>query len=161
MASRPWWAPHHRDRHLYLEHAAMRILLSILLLSLSLSAAAADAPLTPPKGRPLKVAVVLGDMATVIDFAGPWEVFQDVNVVRDQSFDLYTVSGSKAPLHTTGGANGPGMSVNPDYSFADAPQPDLVIVGAQAESPGLIDWLQKMHAQDVVVVSVCTGAFKL
>src|SRR5262249_22309841 len=34
-------------------------------------------PLTPPARGRIPVAVALTDGATVIDFAGPWEVFQD------------------------------------------------------------------------------------
>ncbi|HEX7814514.1 DJ-1/PfpI family protein, partial [Dyella sp.] len=39
--------------------------------------------------------------------------------------------------------------------------PDIVIVGAQRGGDGMSQWLQKIHAQNKTVVSVCTGAFKL
>lgn len=128
-----------------------------------LVAMAANEPdrLAAPKDRPIRVAVVLAERATMIDFAGPWEVFQDTAVGDRNAFELYTVAQTKAPLHTTGGANRPGMSVTPDYSFDDAPTPDLIVVGAQSVSPGLTAWLQKMHAGDTVIMSVCTGAFKV
>ena len=67
---------------------------------------------------------------------------------------------TKAPLHTSG-SNHPGLTITPDYSFADAPMPDIVVIGAQMGGPGLTEWLKKVHAQHHVIMSVCTGAFKL
>jgi putative intracellular protease/amidase len=133
------------------------------------SAFAADAPthLTPPKSGTIKVAFVLSEGATMIDFAGPWEVFGNVmldghgdDMDASMPFELYTVAPSKAPIHTSGSRR-PGMTVTPDYDFADAPTPDIVVVGAQSGGPGLSEWLQKIHAQNKVILSVCTGAFKV
>ena len=98
---------------------------------------------------PGTVAFVLTDNANVIDFAGPWEVFQDT------SFNLYTVSDSLNPVSMTGG-----LQVVPHHTFADAPAPDVVVVGAQKGSPAMIEWLKKT-SERATVMSVCTGAFKL
>ena len=49
------------------------------------------------KTEPIPVAVVLTEGATMIDFAGPWEVFQDATVDDRAAFQLYTVSDAKAP----------------------------------------------------------------
>lgn len=122
----------------------------------------ASAPVT--RGM-IKVAVVVSPGANLMDIAGPWEVFQDTSLKdadgKDVApYELYTVAPSKAPIHTAG-SNHPGMSITPDYDFTDAPAPDIVVVGAQSGGPGLSAWLQRMHAQQRVVMSVCTGAFKL
>jgi transcriptional regulator GlxA family with amidase domain len=154
-----------------MHRAAPRLAATVLLLAaLVLSAAAAAAPaiesgkhrLAAPEGR-IPVAFVLTDGATMIDFAGPWEVFQDVMVPErggpmsnQHPFDLYTVGGSREPVRTSGG-----MTVLPDHTFADAPMPKVVVVGAQRGAPGLTEWLAKAHAGGAVVMSVCTGAFKL
>jgi transcriptional regulator GlxA family with amidase domain len=118
----------------------------------------AAADLTPPKNGPIKVAFVLSEDATVIDFAGPWEVFQDADV--PVPFELYTVAPSKALIHTSG-TNSHGLSITPDYTFADAPEPDLIVIGAQSGGAGLSEWLQKVHADNRIILSVCTGAFKV
>ncbi len=112
----------------------------------------------------IRVAFVLTEGAVMIDFAGPWETFQDVTLVppgktaKDgkEPFELYTVSGSKSPIHSSGG-----MTIVPDYSFDNAPVPRIVVVGAQKGDPKLADWLRRMDKQSEVVMSVCTGAFQL
>ena len=123
-------------------------------------------PLKPPAEGTIKVAFLLSEGATVIDFAGPWDVFETVMLGDDRQtaeshpFELYTVASSKAAIHTSG-SHRPGMTIVPDYDFADAPLPDIVVVGAQAGGPGLSKWLQKVYGQKKIVMSVCTGAFKL
>ena len=112
---------------------------------------------TPPAAGPILVAFVITEGATMIDFAGPWEVFQDVMVGEGMPFRLYTVSDSKAPLRISGG-----MQVVPDYTFEDAPRPRIVVVGAQSgKSPKMLGWIRSMTAQADVVMSVCTGAYRL
>jgi transcriptional regulator GlxA family with amidase domain len=128
------------------------------------SAAAKEPPTqAPPRHSPdgdIPVAFVLTQGATMIDFAGPWEVFQDVMLTRDggmrHPFRLYIVSDSRTPIRASGG-----MQIVPDYTFADAPIPKIVVVPAQAGAPALADWLRKARSQSEVVMSVCTGAFQL
>jgi transcriptional regulator GlxA family with amidase domain len=116
----------------------------------------AQTVLTPPTDRPIRVAFVLSEGATVIDFTGPWEVFQDADVPIP--FDLYTVASSKAPIRTSGNGKR-GIAITPDYAFADAPEPDVIVIGAQAGKADLSAWLQKVHRDRKVILSVCTGAF--
>lgn len=113
----------------------------------------------------IKVAFAISDHVNVMDIAGPWEVFADTSLKDAQGKDvapyqLYTVAASKAPLQSAG-ANHPGLAITPDYDFANAPKPDIVVVPAQHGSPALKAWLKKIHAQHVTIMSVCTGAFKL
>src|SRR5882672_3551877 len=114
----------------------------------------------PTSSAPIPVAFVITEGANVIDFTGPWEVFQDTAVPGTESpgFRLYTVSDSRKPLHLTGG-----LTVVPDYTFDDAPRPGLVVVGAQGASLGRSAWLRKIAADPGTdaVLSVCTGAFRI
>jgi transcriptional regulator GlxA family with amidase domain len=114
------------------------------------------------KGR-MKVAFVLTDDAVMIDFAGPWEVFQDVMLSGGASmndmhvFDLYVVSDSRKPIHASDG-----MRIIPDYTFDDAPQPNIVVVPAQSgKSPKMMDWIRRQATRSDIVMSVCTGAYRL
>jgi len=45
----------------------------------------------PPNGR-IPVAVAISEGVTVIDFTGPWEVFQDTMIGDQMPFQLFTVS---------------------------------------------------------------------
>ena len=126
--------------------------------------AAPASKLTAPASGPIPVAFVLTKGAVMIDFAGPWEVFQDVSVpgrgssMDDQvPFRLYTVSDTKEPIRISGG-----MKVVADYTFEDAPPPKVIVIPAQrGETPKMLEWIQKSAAGADVVMSVCTGAFVL
>jgi transcriptional regulator GlxA family with amidase domain len=126
------------------------------------SPASASKLVPPAKGR-IPVAFVLTEGAVMIDFAGPWEVFQDVDVpsrggMDDRMpFDLFTVSEKKEPIQISGG-----MRIVPDNTFDDAPQPKVIVIPAQGGgSPRMRDWIRKASARADVVMSVCTGAFLL
>lgn len=124
---------------------------------------ASSTKLTPPAKGKIPVAFAISEGVTVIDFAGPWEVFQDV-MVRDRGsnhdeqmpFQLFTVSDKIETLTGSGG-----LKLVPDYTFDTTPQPKVVVVPAQRGSQALHTWLRKVSASADVVMSVCTGAFQL
>jgi transcriptional regulator GlxA family with amidase domain len=54
------------------------------------------------------------------------------------------------------------LKIVPDYDFASAPAPRLVVVPAQQRaSDATKEWLKKVAPQSDVTLSVCTGAFVL
>lgn len=115
--------------------------------------------LKPPDKDPIPVAFLISDHAVVIDFCGPWEVFQDVNLParQDTPFRLYTVAETKKPIRTSGG-----MQIVPDYTIADAPAPKVIVIPAQSEpTEAVLDWIRKSSKTTDVTMSVCTGAFVL
>jgi transcriptional regulator GlxA family with amidase domain len=122
-----------------------------------------DRKLPVPVKGPISVAVAISPGVTVIDFAGPWEVFQDVTVKapgasapdRDP-FELFTVAEKIETIRGSGG-----LQLTPDHTFATAPQPNIVVVPAQKGSPALHEWLRKVSQKTDVTMSVCTGAFQL
>ena len=118
-----------------------------------------DNSLKPPAKDPIPVAFLISDGAVVIDFCGPWEVFQDAYVPsrQDMPFRLYTVSETKKPIRTSGG-----MQIIPEYTINDAPAPKVIVIPAQSEpSPAVLDWIRKSSKTTDVTMSVCTGAFVL
>jgi len=115
--------------------------------------------LKPPEKDQISVAFLISNGAVVIDFCGPWEVFQDVNIPsrQDAPFRLYTVAETKKPIRTSGG-----MQIVPDYTIADAPAPKVIVIPAQsAPSQAVLDWIKKSSKTTDVTMSVCTGAFVL
>jgi transcriptional regulator GlxA family with amidase domain len=135
-----------------LSSAGSRLLLLLLscAFSFALSAVAAR------EAQPMKVAFVLTEGANVIDMAGPWEVFQDTMVGDQMGFELFTVGESSSPVTMTGG-----LRAVPQYTFANAPHADVVVIGAQRGASALPEWLRARAKDSRVVMSVCTGAFKL
>lgn len=124
-------------------------------------AANATGPLAPPAdGSPIAVAVLVSRGAQVIDFCGPWEVFQDVRVDGPggarHPFRLFTVADSTEPVRATGG-----LHLIPDHDFDSAPTPRVVVVPALRSSRRMLDWLRGLDERTDVVLSVCTGSFVL
>ena len=124
-------------------------------------------PLQPPVKGKIPVAVLLSENAQVIDFAGPWEVFQGCHVHSRGSamdemmpFELFTVAPTAKEIRATGG-----MRIVPDYTFADAPAARVVIVPAQGglgpKRAEAKEWLVSASNKADVTMSVCTGAFIL
>src|SRR5258708_10658637 len=117
-------------------------------------------PLAPPAQDSVPVAFLLSDGAVVIDFAGPWEVFQDVVAIpgrRDAPFKLYTVAETAKPIRASAG-----MQIVPDYTLDDAPAPKVVVIPAQhGQSEKLLPWIRKTAKDADVTMSVCAGAFLL
>jgi len=121
------------------------------------------APLEAPASGKIKVAIAMANRATVIDFAGPWEVFQDVMIrtrgtshSEQMPFELYTVGATADPIRATGG-----LRIKPDYAVDDAPAPDVVVVPALRGNAALHEWLAAVAPDTDVTMSVCTGAFQL
>ncbi len=100
----------------------------------------------------------------MIDYAGPWEVFQDVHIpargtsMNDQMpFQLFTVSDNTEIV--TGSA---GLKIVPNYDFQSAPLPKVVVIPAQAgRTDAMFNWLRRVTETADVVMSVCTGVFIL
>ncbi len=121
--------------------------------------ATATTSLKPPDKGQIPVAFLISDGAVVIDFCGPWEVFQDVMIPgsREMPFRLYTVAESKKPIRTSGG-----MQIVPDYTIQNAPPPKVIVIPAQSEpSPAVLEWIRNASKTTDVTMSVCTGAFVL
>ncbi len=114
-------------------------------------------------GARIKVAFMISPEANVIDTMGPWEVFQDfipqnwaTRGLHRFPFELYTVASTREPVKMTGG-----LTVVPDYSHADAPQPNVIIVPDMQGSESGDRWLRQASTKADITASICTGAFHL
>jgi len=118
----------------------------------------APSPLTPPAAGKIPVAFAISDGAVVIDFCGPWEVFQDAAPSDGKGgFHLYTVAEKHAPVETSGG-----MKILPNYTFENAPRPKVIVIPAQnGDNESMYRWIRESSKAADVTMSVCTGAFVL
>lgn len=115
-------------------------------------------PLVPPAKGAIPVAFLISEGAVVIDFCGPWEVFQDVHTARGEGFfHLYTVAETTKPITASGG-----LKIVPDFNLHMAPTPKVIVIPAQGgESPPMLEWIRKSSNTADVTMSVCTGAYLL
>jgi transcriptional regulator GlxA family with amidase domain len=112
---------------------------------------------------PRTVAILVFDDVEVLDFAGPYEVF---NVAADLSspppFYVYAVGISDRLVLARGK-----FTVTPRYTIHDCPQPDILLIpGGYGTRPllnhtGLIAWIRDQATRVEWLLSVCTGALLL
>lgn len=107
----------------------------------------------------VRVGFLISEGAKVIDFCGPWEVFQDVTLHGSgmhHPFELFTVAESRDAVRVSGG-----MRILPDYALKDAPLPHVLVVPAMEGTRTTHDWIRKVSETNHITMSVCTGAFQL
>jgi transcriptional regulator GlxA family with amidase domain len=113
-------------------------------------------PLYPPTHGPVQVGFVIGPDLVAIDLFGPWAAFGDANMANmmsSQLFNTYVIAATTAPLDVDG------LKIQPQYSFATAPQPRVLVVPMQQNLPATIAYVKAASAHADVTMSVCTGAF--
>ncbi|MFD1884219.1 DJ-1/PfpI family protein [Paenibacillus wenxiniae] len=117
-----------------------------------------------PVCKPYQVAIFLFNEVEVLDFAGPFEVFSIAEAEPGmKGFQVHTVSADGGMIRARNG-----LQVQPQYSFAQLPRPDLLIIpggyGAEAieiHKPEILDWIRSYAETGVQIASVCTGALLL
>jgi transcriptional regulator GlxA family with amidase domain len=123
--------------------------------------------LKPPANGVVNVAFVVSDNTTLIDLAGPWDVFVSTMLTSQSQpwhggndmtmpFNLYTVSESQKPISADG------LTIVANFTFEDAPKPQVIVVPAQGgRSESQKNWLLENAKTAQVTMSVCTGASML
>jgi transcriptional regulator GlxA family with amidase domain len=116
----------------------------------------------------MRLGIYLFDEVEVLDFAGPFEVFNTASRLVSRAdpqatppFEVLTLGPSLAPVRARGG-----LMVTPQHVFSEAPPLDLLIVPGgvvtgELARPGLDDWLMRQSLQLKALASICTGAFLL
>lgn len=110
------------------------------------------------------VAILIFDDVEVLDFCGPFEVFGVAGQREgdERPFHVYTVAEKAGPVLARNG-----LSVNPAFTFADCPPPDLLLVpggrGTRREihNEALVNWVRTQAGRVELLLSVCTGALIL
>ena len=111
----------------------------------------------------LNVDILIFDDVEVLDFAGPFEVFNVAGHVRGKRpFQVYTVAGKPGPVTARGG-----LSINPAYTVENCPPADILVVsggyGTRREmfNDALTGWIAGAAARAELTASVCTGSILL
>jgi transcriptional regulator GlxA family with amidase domain len=113
--------------------------------------------------RQRRVAILIFDDVEVLDFAGPFEVFNVTSEVNDPApFETFTVALESRPIRARGQ-----LQITPHYTIDDAPKPDIVLIpggfGTRAlmDNTRLMDWLRQQALEAEYLLSVCTGSLLL
>jgi putative intracellular protease/amidase/YHS domain-containing protein len=119
-------------------------------------------PLKPPTKGGIPAAFVISEGAVLIDFAGPWEVFENVmlpsaagmSMEEQMPFRPYIVAENLNSVEVSGG-----MKIMPAYTFQNAPASKVIVIPAQAgATDAMYTWIREQSKHTDVTMSVCTGA---
>jgi len=107
------------------------------------------------------VAIFIFDDVEVLDFAGPFEVFNVTGEIIDPApFNTHTVALNEEPIKARGN-----LSIHPHHSIDNCPTPDIILLPGGAGSRRLmkdervLNWIAKHVDNLEKLLSVCTGAF--
>ncbi|MDX2144571.1 MAG: DJ-1/PfpI family protein [Rhodospirillaceae bacterium] len=115
----------------------------------------------------MNIAILIFDGVEELDFQGPWEVLTMVNTVR--AFKKIETRDHVFLVSESGGmvTCAKGMRVAADFSHANAPKPDVILVpggqGTRREGnhPATLKWIADAAPGCTWVTSVCTGSMVL
>lgn len=109
------------------------------------------------------VGIFIFDDVEVLDFAGPFEVFNVTGELNKPApFNVFTVGLEEYPIEARGK-----LSITPDWSLETTPPLDILIIpGGRGTRPlmqngELMDWLKEQAPKVERLLSVCTGALLL
>jgi transcriptional regulator GlxA family with amidase domain len=107
------------------------------------------------------IAFVLFPDFEELDFVGPYEVLAATAKHIDKEWRPFSVAQERMVRSTNG------LTIQADYTFADAPKADLVLVPGgegtrtQVDNSELIAYIKRACESADYITSVCTGAFLL
>lgn len=113
-----------------------------------------------PASGHIRVAYLVDRFHNMMDMAGSMEAFGSAGS-DEQHFEQYTVSPVDEELRLGS------VKMRADYLLSNAPQPHVVMMGAQGAMNGPSNddaksaWLRQVAPQADIVMSMCTGAFVL
>jgi transcriptional regulator GlxA family with amidase domain len=112
-----------------------------------------------PKTR--NVGILIFEGVELLDFCGPYEAFTAAGRYEDRRyFNTFTVAELDGPVAASAGTR-----FLPDYTFASAPQIDILVVPGgmgtrrEIDNPIVIDWIRAVAGEAELTTSVCTGSF--
>ncbi|MEO6393727.1 MAG: DJ-1/PfpI family protein [Pyrinomonadaceae bacterium] len=145
-------------------HLIVAIILVSLGFGMFLPVRAQEKNAAPAEGKKpgqRNLAILLFEGVQIIDYTGPFETFGHVYNDDGPAFNIYTIAEKSAPITTA-----MGMSVNPKYTFENAPEPDVLMIPGggvrqHLDNAVVIKWIQDKSRSAEIVLSVCNGAFFL
>lgn len=120
-------------------------------------------PANLPADRPLRAGFLAVNGVYNSELMAPYDVFQHTAYHVKPGIEVFTVSPDGQPITTS-----EGLRIAPQYSFANAPAIDILVVpsgegsmSGDLENQALIDWVGRTAQSARHVISLCDGAFVL
>ncbi|HEX2645468.1 MAG TPA: DJ-1/PfpI family protein [Thermoanaerobaculia bacterium] len=114
-----------------------------------------------PQDRPLRAGFLIVDGVYGTELTAPYDVFQHTTYHTDRGIEVFTVSADGQPVTTA-----EGLRILPQYSFANAPQIDILVVPSgrgsmdrDLQNQALIDWVKQVGGQARHVLALCDASF--
>src|SRR5215218_10422264 len=92
----------------------------------------------------MNVAILIFDEVDVLDLCGAFEVIGETGYKDSiEPFNVYTVAEEAGPVIARNG-----LSINPAYTIADCPRPDILVVPGglgtrkEMDNPVLREWIE-------------------
>lgn len=109
----------------------------------------------------MNIAIYIYDDAEVLDFSGPFEVFNTAKRLFNLDWTVFFLAEEEQFVRARGG-----MTLLPHFALGEHPDIDLLIVSGgihdrEQRNENVISWLKKECPNMERVASVCTGAFLL
>jgi transcriptional regulator GlxA family with amidase domain len=121
------------------------------------------APPQLPTDRMLQVAFLVVDGVYNTELTAPFDIFHHVRFHHEPGMEVFTVSPDGEAVTTF-----EGLRIAADYSFADAPAADILVVPSaehsmdtDLENRAMIQWVEEVGTGAFYIVSLCDGAFVL
>lgn len=124
-----------------------------------------EQPADLPQDRPLRAAFLIVEGVYNTELMAPYDVFQHTafHTKPRPGIEVFTVSPDGQPVRTF-----EGLQITPHYSFANAPEADILVVPStrgsmdrDLQNQALIDWVRTAGERARYVMSLCDGAFVL
>jgi len=107
------------------------------------------------------VGILIFTNAEVLDFAGPFEVFNVANeVLGEKAFRVFTIAEHKHTVCVRGG-----LKVTPLYTISEHPKLDLLVIPGgmgritEMNNKAITGWVWKIFPELEMLLTVCTGVF--
>lgn len=110
----------------------------------------------------MKIGIYIYDNCEVLDFAGPFEVFNTAKRLAENDWEIFLIAEENNNIVKARG----NFSINPDFSIKSHPPIDVLIISGgvhnnEITKKNVIKWIQQISINTKKTASVCTGAFFL
>ena len=107
----------------------------------------------------MNVGIFVQYMAEVLDFCGPFEVFNNTNIYqKDVKVNVFTISDIE------GTVDAQGLKIVPDYHISNHPELDILLIPGggstgMIKNEEVLNWIKEVHSKvKKHLLSVCTGS---